>query len=110
MHIIPLWKSLFFPLSVQSRFQYRHLLFVLTNLLCCVTNPIKKFKCGNCAILHLCVCVSKTTTSQAIFRLQSGVCQLFRDTLTNKGFVEIQTPKIISGANAHVLMLKLPDH
>uniref|UniRef100_A0A8C6TWL0 Aspartate--tRNA ligase, cytoplasmic n=1 Tax=Neogobius melanostomus TaxID=47308 RepID=A0A8C6TWL0_9GOBI len=38
----------------------------------------------------------RTTTSQAIFRLQSGVCQLFRDTLTNKGFVEIQTPKIIS--------------
>lgn len=40
---------------------------------------------------------SQTTTSQAIFRLQSGVCQLFRDTLINKGFVEIQTPKIISG-------------
>ncbi|KAB5577431.1 hypothetical protein PHYPO_G00209880 [Pangasianodon hypophthalmus] len=38
----------------------------------------------------------RTTTSQAIFRLQSGVCQLFRDTLTKKGFVEIQTPKIIS--------------
>uniref|UniRef100_A0A9J7YYE5 Aspartate--tRNA ligase, cytoplasmic n=1 Tax=Cyprinus carpio carpio TaxID=630221 RepID=A0A9J7YYE5_CYPCA len=38
----------------------------------------------------------RTTTSQAIFRLQSGVCQLFRDTLINKGFVEIQTPKIIS--------------
>uniref|UniRef100_A0A8C7TMT0 Aspartate--tRNA ligase, cytoplasmic n=1 Tax=Oncorhynchus mykiss TaxID=8022 RepID=A0A8C7TMT0_ONCMY len=41
----------------------------------------------------------RTTTSQAIFRLQSGVCQLFRDTLTNKGFVEIQTPKIISAAS-----------
>uniref|UniRef100_A0A8C6VYY6 Aspartate--tRNA ligase, cytoplasmic n=1 Tax=Nothobranchius furzeri TaxID=105023 RepID=A0A8C6VYY6_NOTFU len=40
-----------------------------------------------------------TTTSQAIFRLQSGVCQLFRDTLTKKGFVEIQTPKIISAAS-----------
>uniref|UniRef100_A0A3B3DM72 Aspartate--tRNA ligase, cytoplasmic n=1 Tax=Oryzias melastigma TaxID=30732 RepID=A0A3B3DM72_ORYME len=38
----------------------------------------------------------RTTTSQAVFRLQSGVCQLFRDTLTKKGFVEIQTPKIIS--------------
>ncbi|KTG33116.1 hypothetical protein cypCar_00008945 [Cyprinus carpio] len=42
---------------------------------------------------------SQTTTSQAIFRLQSGVCQLFRDTLINKGFVEIQTPKIISAAS-----------
>uniref|UniRef100_A0A673YDM8 Aspartate--tRNA ligase, cytoplasmic n=1 Tax=Salmo trutta TaxID=8032 RepID=A0A673YDM8_SALTR len=41
----------------------------------------------------------RTTTSHAIFRLQSGVCQLFRDTLTNKGFVEIQTPKIISAAS-----------
>uniref|UniRef100_H2TDG1 Aspartate--tRNA ligase, cytoplasmic n=1 Tax=Takifugu rubripes TaxID=31033 RepID=H2TDG1_TAKRU len=41
----------------------------------------------------------RTTTSQAVFRLQSGVCQLFRDTLTNKGFVEIQTPKIISAAS-----------
>uniref|UniRef100_A0A3Q3E5G0 Aspartate--tRNA ligase, cytoplasmic n=1 Tax=Labrus bergylta TaxID=56723 RepID=A0A3Q3E5G0_9LABR len=41
----------------------------------------------------------ETTTSQAIFRLQSGVCQLFRDTLTQKGFVEIQTPKIISAAS-----------
>uniref|UniRef100_A0A668SZK8 Aspartate--tRNA ligase, cytoplasmic n=1 Tax=Oreochromis aureus TaxID=47969 RepID=A0A668SZK8_OREAU len=41
----------------------------------------------------------RTTTSQAVFRLQSGVCQLFRDTLTKKGFVEIQTPKIISAAS-----------
>lgn len=43
----------------------------------------------------------KTTTSQAIFRLQSGVCHLFRDILAKKGFVEIQTPKIISGTNTH---------
>uniref|UniRef100_A0A4W3IDD6 Aspartate--tRNA ligase, cytoplasmic n=1 Tax=Callorhinchus milii TaxID=7868 RepID=A0A4W3IDD6_CALMI len=41
----------------------------------------------------------RTTTSQAIFRLQSGVCQLFRETLINKGFTEIQTPKIISAAS-----------
>ncbi|XP_062313316.1 aspartate--tRNA ligase, cytoplasmic [Osmerus eperlanus] len=41
----------------------------------------------------------RTTTSQAVFRLQSGVCKLFRDTLTTKGFVEIQTPKIISAAS-----------
>ncbi|XP_029394547.1 aspartate--tRNA ligase, cytoplasmic [Mus pahari] len=39
----------------------------------------------------------RTSTSQAIFRLQSGICHLFRETLINKGFVEIQTPKIISG-------------
>ncbi|XP_075566689.1 aspartate--tRNA ligase, cytoplasmic isoform X1 [Pelecanus crispus] len=38
----------------------------------------------------------RTSTSQAIFCLQSGICQLFRETLIRKGFVEIQTPKIIS--------------
>ncbi|XP_062951015.1 aspartate--tRNA ligase, cytoplasmic isoform X1 [Cynocephalus volans] len=41
----------------------------------------------------------RTSTSQAIFRLQSGICYLFRETLINKGFVEIQTPKIISAAS-----------
>ncbi|KAG8430486.1 hypothetical protein GDO86_020515, partial [Hymenochirus boettgeri] len=40
-----------------------------------------------------------TSTSQAVFGLQSGVCQLFRETLSQKGFVEIQTPKIISAAS-----------
>ncbi|XP_029419674.1 aspartate--tRNA ligase, cytoplasmic isoform X2 [Nannospalax galili] len=41
----------------------------------------------------------RTSTSQAIFLLQSGICHLFRETLINKGFVEIQTPKIISAAS-----------
>uniref|UniRef100_A0A7M4EAG9 Aspartate--tRNA ligase, cytoplasmic n=1 Tax=Crocodylus porosus TaxID=8502 RepID=A0A7M4EAG9_CROPO len=41
----------------------------------------------------------RTSTSQAVFRLQSGICQLFRETLIRKGFVEIQTPKIISAAS-----------
>lgn len=41
----------------------------------------------------------RTPTNQAIFRLEAGVCQLFRDTLTNQGFVEIHTPKIISAAS-----------
>ncbi|CAK8671483.1 aspartate--tRNA ligase, cytoplasmic-like [Clavelina lepadiformis] len=41
----------------------------------------------------------RTTTKQAIFRLQAGVCKLFRDTLTGKGFCEIHTPKIISAAS-----------
>merc|ERR1711892_85606 len=41
----------------------------------------------------------RTPTNQAIFRLESGVCQLFRDTLSKKGFVEIHTPKIISAAS-----------
>ncbi|XP_075037050.1 aspartate--tRNA ligase, cytoplasmic [Mixophyes fleayi] len=41
----------------------------------------------------------RTSTSHAVFALQSGVCQLFRETLSKKGFVEIQTPKIISAAS-----------
>ncbi|PIO55009.1 hypothetical protein TELCIR_23613, partial [Teladorsagia circumcincta] len=31
--------------------------------------------------------------------LQAGVCKLFRDTLTERGFIEIHTPKIISAAS-----------
>ena len=41
----------------------------------------------------------RTTTNQAIFRLEAGVCKLFRDTLDKRGFVEIHTPKIISAAS-----------
>nr|KAG5693239.1 hypothetical protein BaRGS_034498 [Batillaria attramentaria] len=37
----------------------------------------------------------RTTTSQSIFRLEAGVCRLFRDILTKNNFVEIHTPKII---------------
>uniref|UniRef100_UPI00358E69FB aspartate--tRNA ligase, cytoplasmic isoform X1 n=2 Tax=Myxine glutinosa TaxID=7769 RepID=UPI00358E69FB len=41
----------------------------------------------------------RTTTNQAIFRLQAGICSLFRNNLISNGFVEIQTPKIISAAS-----------
>ncbi|KAI9139082.1 hypothetical protein BKA69DRAFT_1040340 [Paraphysoderma sedebokerense] len=41
----------------------------------------------------------RTTTNQAIFRIQSGVGQLFREFLYNKGFTEIHTPKMISAAS-----------
>ena len=41
----------------------------------------------------------RTPTNQAIFRLEAGVCQLFRESLTGRGFVEIHTPKIISAAS-----------
>lgn len=41
----------------------------------------------------------RTTTSQAIFRLEAGVCKLFREVLDNEGFVEIHTPKIIPAAS-----------
>ncbi|XP_055353433.1 LOW QUALITY PROTEIN: aspartate--tRNA ligase, cytoplasmic-like [Paramacrobiotus metropolitanus] len=41
----------------------------------------------------------RTTTNQAVFRLEAGVWKLFRDTLDKFGFVEIHTPKIISAAS-----------
>ncbi len=39
----------------------------------------------------------RTLTNQAIFRIEAGVCKLFRDVLDSKGFLEIHTPKIING-------------
>lgn len=41
----------------------------------------------------------RTPANQAIFRLEAGVCRLFRDILSKKGFTEIHTPKIISAAS-----------
>ncbi|KAG4305845.1 hypothetical protein PORY_000755 [Pneumocystis oryctolagi] len=35
-------------------------------------------------------------TNQAIFRISSGVCQLFREYLLQNNFIEVHTPKIIS--------------
>ena len=36
----------------------------------------------------------RTPSSQAIFRVNSGVCNLFRSYLDDKGFIEIHTPKL----------------
>lgn len=41
----------------------------------------------------------RTPTNQAIFRLEAGVCRLFRESLTRKNFTEIHTPKIIGCAS-----------
>ncbi|KAJ3196395.1 aspartate--tRNA ligase dps1 [Irineochytrium annulatum] len=41
----------------------------------------------------------RTTTSQAIIRMQSGVCQLFREFLEMNGFIEIHSPKIVAAAS-----------
>ncbi|CAG0887313.1 unnamed protein product [Cyprideis torosa] len=41
----------------------------------------------------------RTPANQAIFRLEGGVCRLFRDRLTELGFVEIHTPKMIGVAS-----------
>ena len=41
----------------------------------------------------------RTAANQAIFRCQSGVCQLFRAALREKDFTEIHSPKLISAAS-----------
>ena len=41
----------------------------------------------------------RTLTNQSIFKVQSGVCQLFREYLLSIGFQEIHTPKMISTAS-----------
>lgn len=41
----------------------------------------------------------RTLTNQAIYRIEAGVCQLFREILNDKGFIEIHTPKIINAAS-----------
>ena len=40
----------------------------------------------------------RTTTSQALFRVNSGICNLFRSYLDSQGFIEIHTPKLQGGA------------
>jgi aspartyl-tRNA synthetase len=55
---------------------------------------------------------TRTPANQAIFRIQAGVCQLFREYLTSKNFVEIHSPKLIGGASeggANVFTLKYFD-
>jgi len=41
----------------------------------------------------------RTVSSQAILRMQSGVCRLFREFLISQDFVEIHTPKMIATAS-----------
>jgi aspartyl-tRNA synthetase len=51
----------------------------------------------------------RVTTNQAIFRLQSGVCQIYREFLLSRDFVEIHSPKLIGGTSeggANVFRLK----
>ncbi|UZJ51072.1 hypothetical protein CBS101457_000392 [Exobasidium rhododendri] len=40
----------------------------------------------------------RTTTNQAIFRIQHGVCKLFREFLDARDFLEIHTPKLQGAA------------
>ena len=51
----------------------------------------------------------RTKANQAIFRVESGVCQLFREFLYTQDFVEVMCPKLISGTSeggANVFTIK----
>ncbi|CAM9531555.1 unnamed protein product [Laminaria digitata] len=41
----------------------------------------------------------RTPANQAIFKIQSAVCQYFRANLGSKGFMEIHSPKLLAGAS-----------
>ncbi|MEW5296938.1 MAG: hypothetical protein WDW36_000183 [Sanguina aurantia] len=41
----------------------------------------------------------RTPANQAIFKIQSATCQLFREVLLSEGFQEIHTPKLLAGAS-----------
>eukprot|EP00768_Dysnectes_brevis_P009187 gnl/Dysnectes_brevis/899_a996_2951.p1 GENE.gnl/Dysnectes_brevis/899_a996_2951~~gnl/Dysnectes_brevis/899_a996_2951.p1 ORF type:complete len:550 (+),score=289.77 gnl/Dysnectes_brevis/899_a996_2951:81-1730(+) len=41
----------------------------------------------------------RTPANQAIFRVRARIARAFRDTLTDEGFTEIHSPKIIGGAS-----------
>lgn len=41
----------------------------------------------------------RTPANQAIFRIQSRVCQLFRNCLSDLGFIEIHSPKLVAGTS-----------
>jgi nondiscriminating aspartyl-tRNA synthetase len=40
----------------------------------------------------------RTATSQAVFRVNAGICNVFRSSLDSQGFIEIHTPKLQGGA------------
>lgn len=42
----------------------------------------------------------RTPANRALFKLNSGVCQLFREFLLAKGFIEVHTPRIRSAPSA----------
>ena len=41
----------------------------------------------------------RTTTNHAIFRIQAGICRLFREYLDSLNFIEIHTPKLLGAAS-----------
>ncbi|XP_065666786.1 aspartate--tRNA ligase, cytoplasmic isoform X2 [Hydra vulgaris] len=41
----------------------------------------------------------RTITNQALYKVEAGICKLFREHLDSRGFTEVHTPKIISAAS-----------
>lgn len=41
----------------------------------------------------------RVPTNQAIFKIQAGVCKLYREFMEDRGFIEIHSPKMIGGAS-----------
>lgn len=41
----------------------------------------------------------RVPTNQAIFKIQAGVCKLFREFMDERGFLEIHSPKMIGGSS-----------
>lgn len=39
----------------------------------------------------------RVPANNCMMRIQSGVCQLFRESLYEQGFIEIHTPKLVGG-------------
>ena len=41
----------------------------------------------------------RVPANQAIFKIQSAVCRLYREFMMDNGFIEIHSPKMIGGAS-----------
>ena len=52
----------------------------------------------------------RAPAQNAILRVQSGVCQLFRESLYSQGFIEIHTPKLIEGESESGAGVFTTDH
>lgn len=65
---------------------------------------------GVCGVVITCACLAcvvcsdqldgQTPANRALFKINSGVCQLFREFLLAKGFIEVHTPRICSTPSA----------
>ena len=76
-----------------------HMSDIQFNLCCCLSCVAQLSTVNQDVRLDNRILDLRTATNQAIYRVEAGICRLFRDHLTRHGFVEIHTPKIISAAS-----------